>query len=522
MDFSENPGKRTARRIMAISLPRLPVDRLQRKPTSAAQSKVPLVIAAKIDNAMRIYALDTRAARCGLYAGQALANARAMFEPLDVVEADPAADSKLLEQITEWCSRFTPFVALDPPHALFLDVTGVTHLFGGEQSMLAMVAEALRKQGFTVALAMAGTSVAARALSRYAPGIIAAPGEEAKTIAPLPVTALGCDSHTAHALKRAGLKTIGHLLPRNRSELAARFGKAFVFLLECALGHSENPISPRTALPDYMAEHRFAEPVIADAVIFETLRSLALSIAHILEERGQGARKLEAVFFRADGGTRRIAVEAGTPTRDAALIERLFRLKLESLAAPLDPGFGFDLIRLEATLAQRADAQSTSFDDSNAEGEIAQLIDTLSTRFGRQRVLRFLPQDTHIPESASVAIPAQQPMPEKPVWRLKRGADEGPRRPLRLFAKPEPIEVMAEVPDGPPLRFRWRRMQHIAVSAEGPERIAMEWWRHDALMPTRDYFRVQDSEGRRFWLFRDGPYQGGTPSPSWYVHGLFA
>lgn len=473
---------------------------------------------------MRIYALDARASRCGIHEGQPLANARAMVEPLDVAEADPAADRKLLEQIAAWCDRFTPFVALDPPHALFLDVTGVTHLFGGEQAMLSTVMSAFQKQGFTIALGLAGTSVAARALSRYAPGTIAAPGEEATAVAPLPVAALGSDDHILHALKRAGLKTIGHLIPRNRSELAARFGKGFVFLLERALGQNESPISPRVPLPDYMAERRFAEPVVADAVIFGAIQSLAGAIAQILEERGQGARVLEAIFFRADGGTRRIAVEAGRPTRDAALIERLFRLKLDNLSTPLDPGFGFDLIRLEATLAQRMEIRSATFESKgdNAEREIAKLIDTLSARFGRHRVLRFMPQDTHIPEAATVTIPAQEPVPGDALWRSKREAGEGPRRPLRLFAKPEPIEAVAEVPDGPPLRFRWRQVLHIASYAEGPERIAMEWWRHDRFVPTRDYFRVQDREGRRFWLFRDGLYQGEMARPRWYMHGLFA
>jgi len=472
---------------------------------------------------MRIAALDARASKCGLHVGQPLANARAMIEPFDVVEADEAADAKLLNRIADWCDRFTPFVAVDGPNGLFLDVTGVTHLFGNERAMMEAVLTAIKKQGFAVSSGMAGTAVAARAFSRYAPNTIAAPSGEAQAIAPLPVEALECADAIAHALKRAGLKTIGQVATRQRAELASRFGKAFVFTLERALGQNESPISPRLPLPDYMAERRFAEPVTVETVILATLRGLAADIAQVLEQRGQGARMLEAVFFRADGEVRRIAIQTGSPTRDPILIERLFRLKLDALPDPLDPGFGFDLIRLGATLAQRAEDRSIGFDDNaNDKKEISQLVDMLSARFGSHRVLRFIPQDTHIPEAASLAVPAQYAAPENIVWRKKPATSKGPRRPLRLFAKPEPIDVVAQVPDGPPIRFRWRRVLHTASFAEGPERIEMEWWRHDGKVPTRDYFRVQDSEGRRFWLYRDGPYRPEAASPRWYMHGVFA
>jgi protein ImuB len=277
-------------------------------------------------------------------------------------------------------------------------------------------------------------------------------------------------------------------------------------------------------LPDYMAEHRFAEPVTAEAVVLTTLKSLAASIAQVLEQRGQGARMLEAVFFRADGAVRRIILKTGAPTRDPALIERLFRVKLDSLTDPIDPGFGFDLIRLEATLAQRAEAQSVGFDDgANEQKVISQLIDTLSARFGRHRVFRFIPQDTHIPEAASVTVPAQESISGSGSWPKRQAGSQGPRRPLQLFERPESIDVVAQVPQGPPLRFRWRRVLHTAAIAEGPERIAMDWWRHQESMPTRDYFRVQDTEGRRFWLYRDdGLYSREAAAPRWYMHGVFA
>jgi len=482
----------------------------------------PLVIVAKIDNALRLTAIDRKAAVSNLAVGMSLADARAMIPDVTVVEADEDADRALLDSIAEWCDRYTPLVALDPPNGLLLDVTGATALFGGECALLGGIRTALRKQGFAVKAALAGTSAAARALAHFTDGAIAAPGEEAQAVAPLPVAALNLDASIQHALKRAGLKTIGDVAQRQRTELARRFGGEMVATLDCVLGRAETPISPRRPLPDTSAEHRFADPVTNDAVIRESILVLGRTLAEVLESRGEGARALVASFFRADGVVRRIGIETGKPLRDPLLIERLFRERLDALADPLDPGFGFDLIRLEASRTDCFDSEMAALTDSNENKEIAILIDRLSARFGAERVLKFLAQDTHIPEAASATIPAQYSKPATIAWEKLRGANEAPKRPLRLFAKPEPIEVMAEVPDGPPLRFRWRRLLHAVARAEGPERIAMEWWRTQKPQPTRDYYRVEDSEGRRFWLYRDGLFERETDRPRWYVHGLFA
>jgi protein ImuB len=442
---------------------------------------------------------------------------------LCVVEADEEADKKLLSRIADWCDRFTPLIAFDPPNGLLLDVTGATHLWGGERKLLETVCVSLKRQGFAAQAAIAGTAIAARALARHAPGTIAPCGREKETVAPLPVAALALDPAIVHAFKRAGLKTVGQVASRTRAELTARFGKAMVAVLDRALGESEAPISPRRFLPDYMTEHRFPEPVITEEVIRASLLSLGQLLAKLLEERGEGARALEAFFFRADGEVRRIAIETARPLRDAAIMERLFRERLAALTDPLDPGFGFDLIRLEAVKAERQEGDALSFEaDANAQKEIAFLIDRLSARLGAHRVLSFVAQDTHIPEAAGVAVPAQHAPRTKNSWQSKRAPGEAPLRPLRLFQKPEPIEVMAEVPDGPPLRFRWRRALHQVTRAEGPERIAMEWWKTHAPKPTRDYFRVEDEKGLRFWLYRDGLYARELMAPRWFVHGLFA
>ncbi len=238
-----------------------------------------------------------------------------------------------------------------------------------------------------------------------------------------------------------------------------------------------------------------------------------MRLSKILEERGEGARCLQAVFFRADGSVRRIAVETGAPTREPAVIERLFREKLDALADPLDPGFGFDLVRLEAARAEPCVVESVDLDsNAKARKEIRFLVDRLAARFGSHRVLSFQPKDTPVPEEAFAAVPAQYAEASKVAWEKIRGRHEAPRRPLRLYS-PEPVGVLS----GERMGFRWRQALHVIRRVEGPERIAMEWWRSPA--PSRDYYRVEDEEGRRFWLYRE---TGEGESARWFLHGVFA
>ena len=483
----------------------------------------PLVVAGRANNALFVHALNRSAQQLGLYPGQPLANARAMIENLAVVPADERADLALLENIADWCDRFTPLVAADPPYGLFLDITGVAHLFGGEAAMLKHIAEKIAAQGFVVQAAIAGTSLAARALARYANRSIARPGEDRTLIAPLPIAALDCGEDRLRALKRAGLKTIAQVAERGRAELTARLGAHFLTRLHVMLGAEEKPLVSRRPLPDLRAEQRFAEPVVTQEIIEKSLHTLAVSLCEILEREGQGLRQLEAAFFRADGKVERIAIKTGAPLRDPDVMLRLLNQRLEALADPLDPGFGFDLIRLEASLAEKTHAAEASFDtEENARWQINFLLDRLSARFGEQRVQRFVPQDTHIPEAQSVAVPAQD-RDFTGAWTRKRHAKDPPLRPLRLLERPEEIHfVTASVPDGPPARFRWRKAQFDVARSEGPERIAMEWWRNSKPKPTRDYFRIETNNGERFWLYRDGLFHELGFAPRWYLQGIFA
>jgi protein ImuB len=505
---------------MALWWPRLPTDRLIRK--NGARFDAPLVISQKANNALIVYALEMRAQKLGLHRGQPLANARAMVERLAIMPADEKADAALLEGIADWCDRFTPLISLDSPDGLFLDITGAAHLFGGETKMLATVTASIAKQGFTIQGAIAGTSLAAHALARYAPSTIVPPGGEAEAVAPLPITALECDDKTLRALHHAGLKAVGMVAGRLSSELSERLGTGFVSRLKVVLGAEEKPLQPRRALPDLMAEQRFAEPIVTEGMIATSLLHLAQHLSAILEREGRGARMLETAFFRADGKVERIAVRTGEPLRDAQVMLRLLRQRLDALADPLDPGFGFDLIRLEALLAEETKPATISFDSNeNARRQIGFLVDRLSARFGDARVQRFVPQETHIPEAESAAVPAQDADLNEQNWALNRLPGDPPRRPLRLLEKPEEIKADFPVaPDGAPKFFTWRQCRHEVARAEGPERIAMEWWRRKAL--TRDYFRVETKEGQRFWLYRDGLYKEEGFADRWYLQGIFA
>jgi protein ImuB len=164
----------------------------------------------------------------------------------------------------------------------------------------------------------------------------------------------------------------------------------------------------------------------------------------------------------------------------------------------------------------------TGLSDGDPAREIAHLIDRLMARFGAERVQRLMPQDTHIPELASLAVTANRAASKAP-GALHDFAQDSliPVRPLRLFERPEPIEAIAQVPDGPPVQFKWRHVWHQVADAEGPESIAIEWW-HDDRGITRDYFRVENKKGARFWLYREGIYQDEENPPNWFLHGIFA
>jgi protein ImuB len=341
----------------------------------------------------------------------------------------------------------------------------------------------------------------------------------------LPLAALRVAPDVVDGLAQAGLKRIADIFDRPRAPLVARFGEDLIRRLDQALGHIDEPITPRLPLPSCVAEQRFGDPIALEQDVLGTIEHLAHELDRALERRGEGARLLQAVLFRADGKILRIEIGTGTPLRDAARIKRLFAEKLTAIADDWDPGFGFDVIRLSVLATERFECVQTGLGTADHAADLAHLVDRLGARFGLRRVTRLVPQDTHIPEFAVAAVPAHA-VRAMSRYQARQAIEQDSlalTRPIRLLAQPEPIEATAEVPDGPPVQFRWRRVTHQVVHTEGPERIAMEWWRDDkGRALTRDYFRVESTDGIRLWLYREGLFAREAEHPRWFVHGLFA
>ncbi len=466
---------------------------------------------------MRIAALSRLAQRAGLTPGLSLADARARIPDLWVEEMDSPADAALLDAMADDCDRVTPIVMVDAPDGLLLDITGCGHLFGGEAALRFAVSNRLRRAGLHVRTVIASAADAARALARHGDIAIVPPGGEAAAVRPLPVAALGLSEKNRLAIARAGLKTIGSMADRPSMLFSSRFGEETTLRLRRLQGLAPAPLTPRRAAPMLWAERRFAEPIGRVEDIEAALSDLAYEICARLFDRREGGRVFETAFHRADGAVRRVPIAIGRPLRDPAVVLRLFHERLDTLADPIDPGFGFDLMRLSLPLAEPLTTIQSGLDGHAVEDNaIADLTDRLSVRFGADRVLRFALEDTHDPARAARVVPAGAGQASG-FW-CTPGAGEPPLRPVHMFDPPQLVTVdMAEIPDGPPRRFTWRRKHHDITRAEGPERISAEWWRAPD-DPARDYYRVEDADGRRFWLFRMGDY---TDNARWYVHGVF-
>jgi protein ImuB len=387
-------------------------------------------------------------------------------------------------------------------------------------------------------------------------------GETAAAVLPLPVAALRIEPEIAAGLATMGLPRVADIAARPRAPLAARFGEILIRRLDQALGRADEPITPRLPVPTAMAEQRFAEPIMLEADVLGTIEQLARQLACVLERRGEGARLVQVALFRTDGAVHRLEIGTGAPLREPARVRKLFEERLVALGDACDPGFGYDVIRLSALITERIDPAQTGLAGGDRAEELAHLIDRLGARFGLRRVTRLVPRDTHIPEFAVAAVPAhavaypgrsaardgalqtrnprlmQQPgsrISDAPLTRCIASGTQvessvqdtlSPARPIRLFERPELVEAIAQVPDGPPVRFSWRHVTHQVARAEGPERIAMEWWRDDrGNKLTRDYFRVESQNGLRAWLYREGLFEREIrppEQPRWYLHGLFA
>jgi len=475
----------------------------------------PVVLTVEGTHGPIIHAVTRAAAERGARTGSRLTDARALDPALVALPADPAGDENLVERLARWAGRWSPLVEVDGANALRLDVTGVAHLFGGERKLVADVQTRFAVAGLSTRVAMAPTAAAAWALAHYgnAAAVICAKDTGAK-LADLPVAALRLPPEATRTLERLGLKTIGTLAGIERRSLARRFREADnpVDALDRALGRKPEPLTSVPTSRPPRALLKLEEPATHPEAPSQALERLILDLVQQLQRRHLGARRLALTGFRVDGSTAVASVATSIPSREPKHLHRLIADK----AAALDPGFGFDAFALEASWAENlSSAQDSLVEEPSGTHEVARLVDRLSVKLGPDKVRRPQPHESHLPERASGWRPALEKVEAI-------GTGPPPARPQRMLDRPEAIAVVYATPEGVPRRFVWRRSVHDIARVEGPERIAPEWWRERSTARLRDYYRVEDQAGRRYWIYREGMIGDGRGGlPEWYIHGLF-
>jgi len=531
-------------------LPHLATERWAKSADCAPDA--PIVLTIEGTHGPVIHAVTKAAAERGARAGARLTDARALDPALVAVPADPEGDAALVRRLARWSERWSPLVEVDGD-GLRLDVTGVAHLFGGERGLVRDIERGFGALGLATRIAIAPTAAAAWALARF-PSPRRGEGDSAKLsgvrgfaanrsrrapspagerdlieqLAPLHVSALRLDPDMVRTLERLGLKTIGALMDVPRLALARRFRGAedVVDALDRALGKKPEPLTAASADPPPRSTLRLEEPATHPEAAAQALERLIPDLVRQLQERHLGARRLSLHGFRVDGSVAVASVATSIASREPKHLQRL----LADKAAALDPEFGFDAFALIADWTEDLSAaQDSLVEEPSGERELARLVDRLTVKLGPRRVRRPQAEESHLPERAIGWVAALASLRGAKATKQSSGAGldcfaplAKAKRPQRLLDRPEAIDVIYATPEGMPRRFVWRRAVHDIARAEGPERIAPEWWRQPSSARLRDYYRVEDSSGRRYWIYREGVIGDGRGGlPSWFMHGLF-
>lgn len=481
-------------------------------------SEAPLALVGRHGRRRVVVAADATARAAGIRVGMSATMAGALVAGLDVRDAEPAADAAALDRLAVWAHRrYAPVVAADRPDGIVIDSTGADHLHGGEEAMLADMVDRLTGFGITTRAAVADTWGAAHALARYAarPAFAAAPGSSAAVIAPLPVAALRLSADLAADLRLLGFERVADLLALERGPLALRFGPEVGRRLDQALGRIAEPIVSLRPPGRIEVRRDFVEPIGAAETIARWIDELVVRLCRVLATRGLGVRRLDLDCRKVDGSAQVVRVGTASPVRDAKRLTRLLGDKIETI----DPGFGIEEMTLGASIVEPLPEKqiATALVEAPAP-DVSSLIDTLANRVGARRLYRVAPVASDVPERSVRRVSPLAPETEKTTWPGRWP------RPARLLAPPEPIETVALLPDHPPVSFTWRGTRRRVRRADGPERVFGEWWKRDPeLCAVRDYFRVEDDAGERYWIFRSGDGEdGATGSQRWFLHGIFA
>lgn len=554
-------------RIVSVWLPAWPIERMQRQVPGSVPAAEPFALVQKGAHGLRISAANGPAIAAGAVIGAALADARAALPGLAVRPADPVSDALALRKLARWLGRYGPAHNADGVDGAWVDVTGVAHLYGGERALAEDLGGRLRRMGLDARIGLADTFGAAHALARFGPlaiasgrGSLAPPGGVRSALAGLPVAALRIEHDAMRLLVRLGLKRIGQIYDLPRPALAARFREAtgggsrrfretaaagVLLRLDQALGVVGEPKKPLALPPEAQCRLIFPDPLGTSDGIVGALGQLASMLEARLASQGLGARRFRLVLYRTDGTAAEVVIGTSAARREPAHICRLMGEHL----GRIDAGFGIDAAVLEADGLEPMHALQIGLGAKNMRGDIAggeaeglaALVDRLSNRLGPARVLRCVRRESHIPERSEVWLPAMDSRTSSTLTGARAPlpalVPALPPRPAFLLGRPEIISVLAGVPEGAPQRFVWRRVARRIMRSEGPERIAPEWWRHigmtDRLPGTRDYYRLEDATGARYWVFREGFYgqsedradadgDGRGGEPRWFVHGVFA
>ncbi|UAJ12715.1 Y-family DNA polymerase [Glacieibacterium megasporae] len=480
-----------------------------------APSIRPLILAEQVGNKQSVASSCPAAVEMGLVRGMTVAQARILVPDLDVRPSDTTADMEMLGRLALHAVRhWTPTAAVSGLDGLWLDLTGVTHLHGGEERFCRRAIGLCRRLGLTARIAVAGSPGAAHALARFGgqPIVRIACGGDAQALAGLPLACLRLVPEALAAAARFGLETVGDLLPLPRGPLARRLGLASIRRLDQALGRIAEPIVPLVPEQACVAIRRLLEPIVTAEAIEQVVADLLRDLVGELRKRGVGARALVLRLDRIDGSEQRISVGTVSATRDPVHLARLFHLRVERI----DPGDGIETMVIAASHVEPlgATALASGLGRGDRAGDVATLVDQLAGRAGADAVFTVGAVESDVPERATCRTGPLDAPSGWPLWK----------RPVRLLRRPEMLtNVVALLPDHPPRRFAWRGDMHAVVAGDGPERIHGEWWRRDAeIEAVRDYYRVEDDRGARFWLFRRGDgIDPATGDLSWFMHGLF-
>lgn len=476
---------------------------------------VPVVLSAQGTHGPVIYALSAEARRRGVQTGARVVDVQAIHPDLHVEPSDAEGDQKLLDRVAMWARRWCPWTVRDGMDGITMDISGAAHLFGGEARMLRDIGQRFKMQGLSTRLAVSPTRGAAQMLARYGSGgVICGPDDVEVAVAPLPVAALRIDADTVRLLQRLGLKTLGALMEVPRVALMRRFDRMPeeinpLVLLDRALGRTAESLNAPKDAVRWLSRVRLPEPVI-DPV--PHLDGLAEDLCRQMAKAELGARRLRLTIYRVDGEWRSRDVALASASRDPAHLVRLISGKLEGI----DPGFGFDLLTLEALRVEPLALHQDHLDGRRDAGrDVAALLDRLTAKLGPEKITWSAWVQSHVPERVEGRVAAMAGAPEAAVEVARE-------RPLRLLEPAEEIAVLYAVPEGPPARFRWRRVSYLSVRFEGPERVAPEWWRDRPGTRLRDYYKVEVGDGRRFWIYREGVLGDGRgQDPRWFLQGIF-